>query len=71
MIENSFSPVFYMTVLKIFNANYDMVNPQKFITRIFEHSPGILNNELNTNFESYRVDIFNRPRSALGSANKL
>jgi len=39
MIEYSFSPVFHMTLLKVFNliSYYNRVNPREFITGSFEH----------------------------------
>jgi len=37
MIEYSFSPVFYITVLKVFNGDEDRVNPREFIAGSFKH----------------------------------
>jgi len=46
MIKYNFIPVFYMTVLKIFNGDSDRINP-----RAINMASRSLNDELNTHFE--------------------
>jgi len=49
MIEYSFSLVFYITVLKVFNKDSSR--------EVLNMTSRVLKNEFNTNFESYRVGI--------------